>query len=769
MTTSVQTVIKNPSWWRQRTALEKTLTLISIVGIIAIAVLAISLVTVILNDKARESRPINKSTAQALEGGPGQHLIVSEKSNPTTTPANICLTPGCIHAASRILEAMDNSIEPCDDFYNFACGGFIKNTLIPDEKVSVNTFSIIGDKLQEQLRTLIIEEPLPGESKPFTLAKDLFKACMNKTLIEERGVKALQDILENLGGWPVLKADKWDEKSEWSWIQSVKDFRKAGYSMDYIFDFSVGIDLKNSEARTIDIDQASTGVSREYLIKGFEDKIVVAYYEYMVDIAVIYGADRSRAERELRESLEFEIALANISLPNEKRRNATALYNPMLLKDVQLKYPYIPWVEYINALLPEGLNVTENETIVVSVPSFFEDLGKLLEQTPKRTISNYLMWRITAFSSFFLTQNLRDRQLIYSTAISGKQEQEPRWKECIDITSGSLPISVGALYVRKYFQQGSKDSAVEMVSGIRKEFEIILSKVPWMDETTRVAALNKVKAMSTHIGFPDEIMDNMKLEEYYKGLEIDPDKYLESVLNMNVFGTDYAFNKLRKPVNKTDWVTHARPAVVNAFYSSIENSIQFPAGILQGQFFSADRPRYMNYGAIGFVIGHEITHGFDDQGRQFDLNGNLFDWWKETTKQQYLEKAMCIIDQYGNYTEPSTKLQLNGINTQGENIADNGGIKESYKAYQQWVRDNQPEPSLPGLDYTPQQLFWISAAQTWCSVYRDESMKMRITTGVHSPAQFRVLGPLSNMHDFSKDFNCPEGSEMNPIHKCEVW
>jgi len=407
--------------------------------------------------------------------------------------------------------------------------------------------------------------------------------------------------------------------------------------------------------------------------------------------------------------------------------------------------------------------------IVVSVPSFFESLGRLLKETPQRTIANYMMWRIHAFSSFFLTEELRKRQLVYSTAVSGKQEQEPRWKECIDITSGSLSIAVGALYVRKYFRQDSKATALEMVNGIRKEFENILNEVNWMDDETRKSALNKLHSMSTHIGYPDEIMDNAKIEKYYENLSIDPENYLSSVLHMNVFGTDYAFNKLRKPVNKTDWVTHARPAIVNAFYSSIENSIQFPAGILQGQFFSADRPRYMNYGAIGFVIGHEITHGFDDQGRQFDLNGNLIDWWQASTKEHYLEKAKCIIEQYGNYTEPSTGLKLNGVNTQGENIADNGGIKESYLAYKRWVEENGPEARLPGLDYTPEQLFWVSAAQTWCSVYRPESMKMRITTGVHSPAQFRVLGPLSNMRDFASDFNCPEGSPMNPVKKCEVW
>lgn len=246
----------------------------------------------------------------------------------------------------------------------------------------------------------------------------------------------------------------------------------------------------------------------------------------------------------------------------------------MKLSDLQTAYPYIQWKEYINALLPTGLQIGDDEQIVVSVPTYFEALGKLLERTPKRVIANYVMWRMTAFSSYFLTEKLRNRQLVYSMAVSGKQTQEPRWKECIDITSGSLPISVGALYVRKYFKQSAKAAAVEMVAGIRKQFEIILANVPWMDPTTKAAAKEKVKAMSTHIGYPDELMDNRKLEEYYSNLTVDPSKYLESVLRLNIFGTDYAFNKLRKAVNKTEWTSHSRPAVVNAFYSSIENSIR---------------------------------------------------------------------------------------------------------------------------------------------------------------------------------------------------
>jgi neprilysin len=263
-----------------------------------------------------------------------------------------------------------------------------------------------------------------------------------------------------------------------------------------------------------------------------------------------------------------------ISLPNEKRRNATALYNPMSLTDLQKEYPYVEWLSYINDILPKDVQIKDDEVIIVSVKSFFKDLEQILKDTPKRTMANYVMWRITGFSSFFLTEKLRKRQLQYSTAISGKQEQEPRWKECVDITTGSLPISVGALYIRKHFREDSKKAALEMVQNIEVEFEEILKTVDWMDAKTREQALDKVKSMATHIGYPDELMNNKKLEEYYEGLKIDSTNYLESILRLNRFGTNKVFLKLRQPVNKTDWITHSKPAVVNAFYSPIENSIR---------------------------------------------------------------------------------------------------------------------------------------------------------------------------------------------------
>ncbi|XP_016962478.1 neprilysin-2 isoform X2 [Drosophila biarmipes] len=763
----MQTVIKHPNWWRCRTKLERGLLVVSVILFIAAAV-GFGLWSYAWVAKPPPENP----QATALHGDSttiNKVPMSTAAKGKAADAGDVCLTQECIHTASTVLRKMRPEVEPCDNFYEFACGTYLEEENIPDDKVSISTFSVISDKLQEQLKDIITAERPESEPKHFRLPNLLYKACMNKTLIEALGAEPITRVAEKLGGWPLIRGDSWNADDSWTWQEQVKKFRSAGFSMDYIIDFSIGVDLQNSTKRLIDLDQSSLALSREYLVKGFNETLVTAYYDYMVDISVLFGANKDLAKTELLKSLEFEIALANISWPNEKRRNSSELYNLRTPAQLQAAYPYVQWVDYMNALLPEGLSVAEDEMINLSVPSFFEDLGKLLAKTPKRVIANYMFWRIHGFSVGFLTEEFRKRQLQYATALSGRQEQEARWKECVDIATGSLGISVGSLYVRKHFDKDSKANALEMVNDIRSVFNDILDEVNWMDAKTKKEAKEKLHSMATHIGYPDEMLDNEKLASYYAKLDIDPDKYFESFLGMNIFGTDYSFNKLRLPVNKTDWVRHARPAIVNAFYSSLENSIQFPAGILQGHFFNAQRPKYMNFGAIGYVIGHEITHGFDDQGRQFDVKGNLRDWWQPDTQKAYLAKAKCIIEQYGNYTERATGLNLNGINTQGENIADNGGVKESYIAYRRWVEKHGPEPKLPGLDYTPEQMFWVAAGQTWCAKYRKESLKMRITTGVHSPSEFRVLGSLSNMKDFAKDFQCPEGSPMNPVQKCEVW
>ncbi|KAJ3633527.1 hypothetical protein MTP99_010467 [Tenebrio molitor] len=680
---------------------------------------------------------------------------------------DICLSRECVQTAGEVFRNMDESVDPCHDFYAFACGNYIKHSLISNDKTFANTFTVITDILQEQLKISLEEKIDNNEPKPFVMVKKYYRSCKNKTLTERYGLDIAKKLLQEIGGWPILE-EFWNEFG-FDWTKNVEALRKKGLSVNSLVDISVGLDFKHSDKRIIQIDQPVLGLSREYLVKGVNDRIVKAYYEYMVDIAEMFGADRSAASEQLLESLKFEIRLANFSLSQEDRRNISNLYNLLTIQELETKYPKIPWLKLINIIMPQSVQVNRTQQILVGVPYFLGAFEKLISATPKRVQANYLMWRVVKDLVSYLNQEVKDRELIFKHAINGIQESPPRWKECIDETTSLLPIVIGAMYVRKYFHVDAKQNALEMVKYIKEQFKDILRSIDWMDEQTRKSALDKANTIVDHIAYPDELLDDRKLGELYDKIEVNECQFLYSALNISKFAMDYSLGRLRERVNKTDWKEHGFPAQVNAYYHPLENSITFPAGILQGVFFNKDRPRYMNFGAVGSVIGHEITHGFDDTGRQFDKEGNLVNWWKEETKTKFLERAQCIIKQYNNYTVPEAKLKLNGVRTQGENIADNGGVKQAYLAYMKWQRSNAPEPKLPGLKYNPRQLFWLSAAQIWCSKHRPEAIALQVTVDAHSPAEFRVLGPFSNLEYFAKDYNCPLGSRMNPAHKCSVW
>ena len=349
-----------------------------------------------------------------------------------------------------------------------------------------------------------------------------------------------------------------------------------------MFDFSIATDLKNSSWRTIYFDQPSLGMSREYLIKGLEEENVRHYFNYMQKVAVLLGADPARAATELKASLDFEIKLANASLPRELRRNATALYHPMTLTELSNSIPLLNWTHYVNKLLTEDvLQVDANERIVVNTPGYLQNLTQILASEPKRNIANFMLWRATRASIGFLNKAARNVIEEYAKNITGKTETTPRWKSCVGSAAGSFSAAVGKMYVSKHFKEDAKTSMLEMVGDIREEFQQILNEISWMDDKTRARAHAKLRAIKEYIAYPPEIMDNSKLEDLYEGLEISGDSYFENSINMSIWSTNYHWSKLREKVDKTDWKRHANPAVVNAFYSSIENSIQFPAGILQ--------------------------------------------------------------------------------------------------------------------------------------------------------------------------------------------
>ncbi|TRY72219.1 hypothetical protein TCAL_03874 [Tigriopus californicus] len=743
------------SAWARRTKLEKVLTVLLMLLTIALIVVAALGFT---------------NTSQSSISNRGHSLSSKQWSVQDESAGKVCNSRGCISAAHHILENMDTDVDPCEDFYQYACGGFEKRVRIPDDRTSRSQFSVIDDELDVQLRDILEGNATEDESSVFRMSRDTYQACMDEDRLEEIGLKPILDVLKTFGGWPAVLGDAWDE-SKFNWQEMLVTFRKHGYSTDYLFDFSIATDIKNSTWRTIYFDQGLLGMSREYLIKGLADEDVRHYYNYMQKVAVLLGADPVRAASDLKDSLTFEIKLANASLPRELRRDANKLYHAMQLKDVNEIGPFISnWTDLVNSILTEDvIQVTDEERVVVSTPGYFKNLTEILKTEPKRNIANYMLWRVARASIGYLNKDARAVSHEFAKNITGKTATTPRWKLCVGAAAGSFSAAIGKMYVLKHFNHDAKDIMLEMVTDIRQEFKTILDEITWMDSKTKDRAHSKLNSIKEYIAYPEEILDNKNLEEIYKGLEIVEGEYFQNGIRMSIWRTNYHWKKLREEVDKTDWKRHANPAVVNAFYSAIENSIQFPAGILQGAFFSNDRPNYMNYGGIGWVIGHEITHGFDDQGKQYDDNGNLRNWWEPPTEKEFSDKTQCIIWQYGNYSAEEIDMNLNGVNTQGENIADNGGIKEAYRAYNRWVSRHGEEPMLPGISHSPRQLFWVSAANIWCSKYRPKALEQRIKTGAHSPGRFRIKGPFSNSREFAKDFECKLGSGMNPVDKCEVW
>ncbi|KAL3861161.1 hypothetical protein ACJMK2_007226, partial [Sinanodonta woodiana] len=639
-----------------------------------------------------------------------------------------------LFTAARILEAMDSSIDPCVDFFEYACGSWNRVNVIPDDRSSFNTFAKLRDRLQVQMKDLLQVPVSEKDNEATRKAKYLYVSCVNETLIEQRGLEPVITLLDELGGWPVVGNGAWKEE-EFDLIDLLVKLRL--YNNKLLIDQWVGADDKNSDVNVIQLDQSELGMpDRDYYLKGLDDPSVKVYEKFAVSVAVMMGANETLAKAEMKEMINFEIELANITTPREDRRDSELLYNRMTVKDLKTRIPSFDWLRYLEMIFSYvNLTINETEVVVVYAPEYLEKLMTLLANTSNRTIVNYLQWRIMMNRVTNLADKHRETRKEYHKTIYGSETERARWRDCVDYVNDNMGDAVGRLFVGMHFDEDAKKSALEMIHDIRAAFNELLEEVDWMDHTTRVVAREKADAIAEKIGYPQYILNDTVLEEEYKHVEFDPDTYFENVLE-NIHGIAISnLEKLREPVDKTKWST--TPVVVNAFYSSAKNQIMFPAGILQPPFYSKGYPKSLNYGGIGMVIGHEITHGFDDRGRQYDKDGNLKQWWDDEVIEKFKKEAQCIVEQYGNFTL-EIGVNLNGIQTQGENIADNGGLKEAFRAYEKWAASQgKEEPLLPGLLHlNHKQLFFLNFAQVWCGTMRPEAAVNRVRTGVHSPGRY---------------------------------
>ncbi|XP_054439972.1 membrane metallo-endopeptidase-like 1 [Pteronotus mesoamericanus] len=692
----------------------------------------------------------------------------------------ICTTPGCVIAAARILQNMDPSKDPCDDFYQFACGGWLRRQVVPETNSRYSVFDILRDELEVTLKGAL-ENSSAADRPAVQKAKVLYRSCMNESIIEKRDSQPLLDVLKAVGGWPVAMGG-WDDAAGPRWaLERQLAVMNSQFNKRVLIDLFVWSDDQNSSRHIIYIDQPTLGLpSREYYFqKSSNEKVREAYLQFMVSVASMLREDVSLPEdgqlvqEDMAQVLKLETQLANATAPQEERHDVTALYNRMEVWELQDRFSLqgFNWTLFIQSVLSSvKIKLLPNEEVVVYGVPYLQNLEDIIGVFSARTMQNYLVWRLVLDHVSSLSQRYRDARANYRKVLYGKTKEEARWRECVSYVNSNMESAVGSLYVREAFSRDSKDVVRELVDKVQAAFVETLDELSWMDEATKQKAREKAMSIRVQIGYPDYILDkrNKRLDEEYSKLSFSEHLYFENGLQNLKAGAQRSLKKLRKKVDQNLWIIGA--AVVNAFYSPNRNQIVFPAGILQPPFFSKEQPQALNFGGIGMVIGHEVTHGFDDNGRNFDKDGNMLDWWSNFSSQRFQERSECMVYQYGNYSWDLAEQQnVNGFSTLGENIADNGGVRQAYKAYLKWRAEGGRDRRLPGLELTFDQVFFISYAQVWCGSYRPEFAIQSIKTDVHSPLKYRVLGSLQNLAAFANAFHCARGTPMHPAVRCRIW
>ncbi|XP_045154875.1 endothelin-converting enzyme 1 [Echinops telfairi] len=684
-----------------------------------------------------------------------------------TGSPSMCLSEACVSVTSSILNSMDPTVDPCQDFFSYACGGWVKANPVPDGHSRWGTFSNLWEHNQAIIKHLL-ENATASVSEAERKAQVYYRACMNETRIEELKAKPLMELIEKLGGWNIT--GPWDKDTFQDTLQVVT----AHYRTSPFFSVYVSADSKNSNSNVIQVDQSGLGLpSRDYYLNKTEnEQVLTGYLNYMVQLGkLLGGGDEDRIRPQMQQILDFETALANITIPQEKRRDEELIYHKVTAAELQTLAPAINWLPFLNTIF-YPVEINESEPIVVYDKEYLKEVSTLIKNTDKCLLNNYMIWNLVRKTSSFLDQRFQDADEKFMEVMYGtKKTCLPRWKFCVSDTENNLGFALGPMFIKATFAEDSKNIASEIIMEIKKAFEESLSTLKWMDEDTRKSAREKAEAIYNMIGYPNFIMDPKELDKVFNDYTAVPDLYFENAMRFFNFSWRVTADQLRKAPNrdhlqeKTYQKGKARYLCLwRPFLNDRDLNTFVPQTFLTLMSFPS---RALNFGGIGVVVGHELTHAFDDQGREYDKDGNLRPWWKNSSVVAFKQQTECMVQQYSNYSvngEP-----VNGRHTLGENIADNGGLKAAYRAYQNWVKKNGEEQTLPTLELTNNQLFFLGFAQVWCSVRTPESSHEGLITDPHSPSRFRVIGSVSNSREFSEHFHCPPGSPMNPQHKCEVW
>ena len=523
------------------------------------------------------------------------------------------------------------------------------------------------------------------------------------------------------------------------------------------FFFFADADAKNSEMVVAQLYQAGLGLpEREYYFAADDrsQNLRSKYSEHVSKMFMLAGYSESEAKNNAQTILDLETKLAKVSMTKLDLRDPNKTYNKMTLDELQKLSPNFDWKNFFT-----GIGLENPGDIIVGQPEFFKGISNFINEEKLEDLKTYLTWNLIRSSAKYLSSDFVNENFdFYGKTLTGSQTIQPRWKRILQSTNGVLGEALGELYVKENFPPAAKEKANELVKNLIKAMEVRIKDLEWMTDETKKQALEKLSAFTVKIGYPDKWKD-------YSTLEITPDSYFTNMVNYGKFEMKKTIAKVGKPVDKTEW--YMPPQTVNAYYNPTSNEIVFPAGILQPPFFNANADDAVNYGGIGAVIGHEITHGFDDMGRQFDAKGNIRDWWTAEDNEKFNARAKAIIDQYEEF-KPIDTLSINGSLTQGENIADLGGLSVALTAYKM-TDEYKKGKEIDG--FTSVQRFFLGWAQVWKNNIRDENLVLRINTDPHSPGKYRVLGPLVNMPEFYEAFGVKDGDPMKrPENKrVKIW